>query len=1031
MDEAAGGEAMILGGQRSFKPSGLIPCYLCGRGVLLFIPLLSQCLLSLLFCPGLVDAQTGSGVANELLVRQDPDYVNVDWEVQDGLPSARINDVIQSHDGYIWVATLNGLARFDGVRFERFYQAETPGLASSMISCLLEDSREQIWYGTQSGEVGWMDDQGFHLISFSAENLLDRVNRMVETSDGTVWAASRKRLLAIQNHRPGKIIARPEQKDIWDICAAEGGGLWVLFDGGNLYLLNTKTGKMSCVLPGLPGQWRNIARARSGGLWVRDGQCLRRWQDGRWVEDRGVLDLQSRENTCLCETRSGKLTVGTYGQGVWMIDEEGRQHKMDFFGGLSHDQVLSLCEDQEGDLWVGTVHGLNRVTRRVVRLVAPPDNWQNRAVTTIAPAMKGGLWVGTEGAGLYRIGADGQVQFHQCNDLWRQDYIRSVLEDTRHQVWSGLFYFGLWLRDSASPLGYELPEATEGAINAMFEDSNQQIWIGSTKGVIRYDEESVLANQKLLSTSDIRCFAEAGDHSVWIGSQDGKLYQFKLGKVHAVASPLEWLRSGIHSLHFDSKGTLWIGTWRNGLVFDRNGRWGELKQEQGLPDDFISNIQSDKNGNLWIGSSSGIFRISHRQLDEFTQGRIKNVNCLQLGIGDGLGACEILGGYQPTTCRTDNGSLWYVTSLGLVTFDPDAILPNNLPPPVVIESIFADGRLLPPATTVLSNSENHPRFFCPAGTRQVAVHFTALSLSSPQQIRFRYRLTGLDNRWMEAADNRVAEFSLLPPGKYVFEVTACNNQGVWNPKIYQLSFEVLPLFWQTVWFRLAVALFFLVLVSLVYRARALRLLALERLRQQIARDLHDEVGANLGSISLLAEVMERKPQPNDLAQIRSMADQTVDTLRDLVWIINPSHERLSDMIERLRQISAIMMSGMDCRFEVKEPLNDVKISLKLRRNVPPLLKEILHNVLKHSRARQVEVRVWCEEGCFHMMVSDDGLGFDMAKALPGNGIKNYQIRAHEMSGSVKVRSKPGSGTIIELAAPITKSRDWQNLFKMA
>jgi ligand-binding sensor domain-containing protein/signal transduction histidine kinase len=956
---------------------------------------------------------------------QDSDFVIVDWEVQDGLPSARINDVIQTRDGYIWLATLNGLARFDGVRFERFHQAETPGLASTMISCLSEDSADRLWYGTQSGELGWMDEGGFHLVNFSSGNLLDRVNRIVETRDGTVWAASRQRLLSLKSCRPQSMITRPIQRDIWDICPAEDGGLWVLVDGGDLYLLDTKTEKMSLVIPGQPGQWRNIIPARSGGLWVREGQCLRRWQGDGWVEDRGILDLQITENACLCETKSGKLIVGTYGQGFWTLDANGRQHKLDHNNGLSHDQVLSVCVDQEGNLWAGTVHGLNRITRRVVKLVAPPDNWQNRATTTIAPSRNGELWVGTEGAGLYRIGLDGQMKFHQSDDLWRQDYIRCVLEDSQMQVWSGLFYFGLWLRDKAHPRGQELPEMRAGAVNALFEDSQKNIWLGTTKGIVQYEPDHLQPTQLLLTNQDIRCFAEAKNGSIWMGLQNGDLLCREHGIIKPYAGRNKLLRSGIHALAFDAHGTLWIGTWRNGLMYLKAGNWGSLTKEQGLPDNFISNIQFDENGNLWVGSSSGIFRVSRPQLDEFSAGELKSVNCLQLGSGDGLGAWEILGGYQPTACRTADGRLWYVTSVGVVAFDPKEIQPNHLPPPVQIQSILADGRQLQPAALDASTVTNRVALRCPAGTRQVEVRFTALSLNSPQQVRFRYRLNGLDNRWIETANPRSANFFHLPPGRYTFEVTACNNQGVWNEEGCRLVFQVLPLFWQTIWFKLLVALAGLVLMAAIYRARVVRLRALERLRQQIARDLHDEVGANLGSISLLTEVMERKPQPNDLAQIRSTADQTVDTLRDLVWIINPSHERLSDLVARLRQIANIMLADVTFRFQVQEPLDDVKTALEFRRNVPPLFKEILHNILKHSGARFVDVLIVCQDGDFTLQVSDDGVGFDVSAARSGNGLKNFQNRALEMRGKLAVESRPGGGTTVSLTAPITRPRDWR------
>ena len=904
---------------------------------------------------------------------------------------------------------------------------DTSGLASSVIKCLLEDSHGRLWYGTQSGEIGWKDDGGFHRLTLSPSGPLDPVEQLVETRDGTIWAATRHTLLPIKDCVPGTMIIRPENHDIWDICAMEKGGLWVLVDGGNLYLLDAKTGKFNLVIPGQTGQWRNITPARAGGLWVRDGQCIRRWQNNAWVEDRGVIDLQVTENTVIRESKSGTLMFGTSGQGLWLVESDGRQYQLNHSSGLTQDQVLSLCEDREKNLWVGTVHGLNRLSPRVVTMISPDDNWQNRAVSTIAPATAGGFWVGTEGAGRYRISPDGRVLDHPADDVWHQD-VSCILEDVKGRVWVGIFGYGLWLRDKDHPLGRYILNPTHGYPNALFQDSHQALWVGTTLGAARYDSGSTNPAQSLLINSDVRCFAEAGDGSLWIGLQDGGLFRYDqvTRKVSQISS--KNLRSSIHALHCAKDGALWIGMRRNGLAYLKGGHWGTLTHEQGLPDDSISDIRSDHAGNLWIGSSSGIFRISLKQLDQFTAGAIKSVNCLQLGSGDGLGTWEIMGGNQPIACSTADGRLWYVTSVGLAMVDPQVIQPNELPPPVVIESVRADGKPIPNETSPLGLAAGKKIVRCPAGTRQLEIRYTALSFSSPRQVRFRYRLDGFDKRWGEAADQRVAYLSHLPPGRYTFTVIACNNHGVWSENGASFSFQVLPFFWQTVWFKLLIGVAVVAVMVFFYRVKLARLRALERLRQQIARDLHDEVGANLGSISLLTEVMERRPQPGDLAQIRSTADQTVDTLRDLVWIINPSHEYLSDLVARLKQIAAIMLANLHYEFAEMEQADNIKLSLELRRNVPPLFKEALNNIRKHSRANHVTIRLYCQDGNLVLAVGDDGVGFDAGRKRSGDGLKNFQNRAAEMRAELTVTSQPKNGTTVKLTAPLTSSRDWRKLF---
>ncbi len=960
--------------------------------------------------------------------RPEENYVIVNWQVQDGLPSARINDIVQTRDGYLWLATLDGLARFDGVRFERFSETDTPGLLNGMVTCLLEDRAGRLWYGTQSGEIGWRDGTGFHALRGAGGRLLDRVNRLIEARDGTLWASSSQKLLPITNGVPGEIIVRPQQHSIWDICAADAGGVWVLVDGGNLYHLEVGSDKMALVIPGQPGQWRNLIQSESGGIWVREGQCLRRWLDAGWVENRGVVDLQVTENIALRELASGKLIVGTYGQGLWLLDENGTRRKLDHTSGLSHDQVLSLCEDSEKNLWVGTVHGLNRISRRVVTMVTPADNWLNRAVATLAPAADGGFWVGTEGAGLYRISFDGQVLSHQSDDLWLQDYIRCVLEDSQKRIWTGLFGGNLRVRNKANLRGTILPDSAEGYVNALFQDSQKRVWVGTTKGALLFPDAGLQPSQRFFSNEDIRCFAEAKDGAVWLGAESGGLFEFKDGAMRAQPASAPVKLNNIHALHFDSQATLWIGTGGNGLAYLKNNLLGTLTDRQGLPDTKISDIQSDRRGNLWIGAASSLFRIDRKQLDEFTAGKINSVNCLQLGAGDGLGTREIPGGFQPIACQTADGRLWYVTSVGLVAVDPNSIRPNDQTPPLVIEFIKADDKMIPVSGVAADGDSKKTSLRLPAGVRQLEIHYTALSFSGPSQVRFRHRLEGFEKNWTEAADQRVATFTHLPPGQYTFEVTACNNHGLWNESGVRLKFQVLPFFWQTIWFKGLIGLAIIGVVWIAYRIRRARLLALEQLRQQIARDLHDEVGANLGSISLLTEVMELKPQPGDLSQIRMTANQTVDTLRDLVWIINPAHEHFSDLRQRLEQIAALMLASHQYEFSVDDRSNNVKLPLELRRNLPPLFKEILHNIQKHAQARQVKIKLSCAAGIFTIEVADDGGGFDTARKRPGNGLKNFQFRAAEMGGQLAVESRPGEGTRVTFSATITKSRDWLKPF---
>jgi signal transduction histidine kinase len=286
-------------------------------------------------------------------------------------------------------------------------------------------------------------------------------------------------------------------------------------------------------------------------------------------------------------------------------------------------------------------------------------------------------------------------------------------------------------------------------------------------------------------------------------------------------------------------------------------------------------------------------------------------------------------------------------------------------------------------------------------------------------VKFKWRLKGLEDNWVDGGNHDSASYSFVPPGHYQFQVLACNNDGIWSDNPAVMNLIVLPYFWQRWWFQLAVVLLIVAGLTAAYSVRVSRLRMLEHLRLRIARDLHDEVGANLGSISLLAQIMEKKPSIADAAQVHNIAAQTIDTLRDIIWFIDPTHDNLSDLVMRLQETARVMLSGVSYEFKRDGDFLSANLSLPFRRNVPLIFKEVLHNVLRHSNASEVAVMVWRTENKFQFQVRDNGVGFFPEDKSAGNGLKNMKRRAQEVGGQLKVESSPGRGTVVALTAPIT------------
>jgi len=295
----------------------------------------------------------------------------------------------------------------------------------------------------------------------------------------------------------------------------------------------------------------------------------------------------------------------------------------------------------------------------------------------------------------------------------------------------------------------------------------------------------------------------------------------------------------------------------------------------------------------------GIFRVSKDDLDRLACGQGGGLRCFSYTRADGLPSLECSGGCQPAGCKTRDGRLWFPTVNGLAVLDPDQIPFNARPPPVLIDDVLIEGEktksifTVSPSQAADADELAIPRatlLRVPPGKPRFEFHYTALSLTAPEKVRFKYKLEGLEKEWVEAGTERAAHYSYLRPGDYKFRVLACNNDGVWNETGASLALIILPHVWQTWWFRLLAASALLLLFVLAYEMRLTLERRVTRLRLRMARDLHDEVGSNLGTIALLSEVLSRQAAGanEELGEIRRVTVQTVDSLRDIVWFLDPA-----------------------------------------------------------------------------------------------------------------------------------------------
>jgi signal transduction histidine kinase len=490
------------------------------------------------------------------------------------------------------------------------------------------------------------------------------------------------------------------------------------------------------------------------------------------------------------------------------------------------------------------------------------------------------------------------------------------------------------------------------------------------------------------------------------------------------------LSDTVYAVLTEPDGTLWAGIQGGGLARVRDGQIRSVTAQQGIHLDTIGQLLDDGEGRLWMAGLGGLVRAEKTALNRCADGTVKSIRTILLELKDGFTQTDFVYGHQPAAVDTGDGRLWFTAGRGLGTVQP-ALVDQRLnlaPPPVVIKGVIADDQAIPvPALGPSQLLRLEP------GTRRLEIRYNALSYAAPRRVRFQYRLLGVDEDWVDAGADRAVRYARLPPGEYVFQARACNNDGVWNYEGASLAFYLAPFFRQTVWFRLLVAALSAVLVASaaysVARARHRRRIALarqrealERERGRIARDMHDEVGAQLTRIAILSRLAQGNPDvQGELADLLHNVTQTskdcVNRFDEIVWAVNPRNDTLRHFADYLANyaMAYFEQTEIQCVLNMPSSLPDAPLSTTQRHNLVRACEEALGNALRHAQATRVDLTLAVERGRVMISVSDDGKGFtEPATEVQGNGLYNMRKRLSDIGGECEIRSVPGRGTTIQL-----------------
>lgn len=969
------------------------------------------------------------------------------YDVSDGLAHSHVTAMHQDARGFLWLATWEGLSRFDGYRFISY--SERDGLGDPIINAVAEDRNGHLWVGTNGGGVARLIDdppaspsarsegapgarQKF--ISFRVSDSLasNRVNALTFDSQNNLWCATDNGLYRAATGQGTALNfdAIATQTTEMDAALADSRGrLWFGMQDGLIEIAQDRVIRFGRDDEVARYPIKSVLEDRKGRLLVAnehevfnfiaspDGKDRGRWQrlPLEFKNDQGITSL-------LCDS-AGALWVGTW-KGLVKY-REGKQSLYTSVEGLTDNLITSLAEDRNGNLWIGSVGGgVCKLSSEMIVSFTKTEGLPNQNVTKVIEDLSGHIYASVENGGVVRISGARAVPVRGSQEPPFSNFNERIFQD-RHGDWwigtdRGLFRFrGPELQMSRGRKFTAADGIPEMYIHGLYEDPEGIIWISpEQQGLYRFYQSGKLHGAfEHVSSKTIAPFSGAlrmiNDRSgaMWLGEHEmlGKLVN---GRVEML-QPAEGLPETNPRFFFlDSRGWLWVGLRYKGVSMTTDPTaeiptFVNYSTANGLASDTVWAITEDDFGRMYLGTGKGL-----DQLD-LTSGRIRHFN-----TDDGL-ASDLIN----YCLKARDGNIWIATTLGLSKFNPHAEQAVDPPAPIYLSRVqIAGEELLLPET----GARRLPELELSASRNNLFIEYLAPAFQGEHELQYQYKLEGVDADWSAPTEARSINYANLAAGSYQFLVRAINQEGMVSSEPAAFRFRILPPVWQRWWFLAIVAFLAALMIYVAHRARVARLVELERVRTRIATDLHDDIGANLSLVAMLSEVARDQLQRDDVrltewfSTIAATSRDTVDAMSDIVWAVNPRRDHLRDLTQRMRRFADDICSARDIQlhFHAPELGHDPKIGADLRREVFLIFKESINNMVRHSECTVATVDLRIEHGWLVLVITDNGTGCSTLSATQGHGLNSMRLRAEKLGGTLKVDSGDGTGTSVTLEVPL-------------